>query len=91
VYDANADDADNLGTLTYTLSGADSALFDIDASTGVVTFKNAPDFESPLDQGANNVYDITVTASDGTLSTGQAVAITVTNQNDNAPVFSSGT
>lgn len=78
VYDANAGDADNLGALTYSLSGADSVLFDIDASTGVVTFKNAPDFETPLDQGANNVYDITVTASDGTLSTDQAVAITVT-------------
>ncbi|MFK0693189.1 beta strand repeat-containing protein, partial [Mesorhizobium sp. IMUNJ 23033] len=91
VYDANASDADNLGALTYTLSGADFGLFDIDDSTGVVTFKTAPDFENRLDQGANNVYDITVTASDGTLSTDQAVAITVTNQNDNAPVFSSGT
>ncbi|TIM14916.1 MAG: hypothetical protein E5Y74_32625, partial [Mesorhizobium sp.] len=78
VYDANASDADNLSALTYALSGADSALFDIDAATGVVTFKNAPDFETPLDQGANNVYDITVTASDGTLSSNRAVAITVT-------------
>ncbi|WP_210285172.1 beta strand repeat-containing protein [Mesorhizobium neociceri] len=78
VYDANASDADNLAALTYVLSGADSTLFDITASTGVVTFKNAPDFENPLDQGTNNVYDITVTASDGTLNTAQNVAITVT-------------
>ncbi|WP_202365720.1 discoidin domain-containing protein [Mesorhizobium sp. L-2-11] len=85
VYDANAGDADNLGALTYMLSGTDAGLFDIDASTGVVTFQNAPDFENPLDQGANNVYDITVTASDGTLSTGQAAAITVTDVAETAP------
>ncbi|WP_192357609.1 beta strand repeat-containing protein [Mesorhizobium mediterraneum] len=89
-YETDADDADNLGALTYTLSGSDAALFDIDAATGVVTFKAAPDFEAAADAGGNNVYDIVVTASDGTLSTNRNVAITVTNQNDNAPVFSSG-
>ncbi|RWK04170.1 cadherin domain-containing protein, partial [Mesorhizobium sp.] len=90
-YDANATDADNLGALTYALSGTDAALFDINASTGEVTFKAAPNFEAPADSGGNNVYDLVVTASDGTLSTDRSVAITVTNVNDNAPVFSSGT
>jgi VCBS repeat-containing protein len=90
VYDANAADADNLGALAYSLSGTDAALFNIDAATGVVTFKTAPNFEAPGDAGANNVYDIVVTASDGAFSTDGSVAITVSNQNDNAPVFSSG-
>ncbi|MBN9982554.1 hypothetical protein [Rhizobium laguerreae] len=90
VYDADAVDADNLAALTYSLSGADAALFDIEASAGVVTFKAAPDFEAPADSGGNNVYDIVVTVSDGTLSANRIVAITVTNQNDNAPVFTSG-
>ncbi|MGN7737061.1 cadherin domain-containing protein, partial [Ensifer sp. 22564] len=83
VYDADASDADNLGALSYSLSGTDSALFDIDAATGVVTFKAAPDFETPADVDGDNVYDIVVTASDVTLTTDRAVAITVTNQNEN--------
>ncbi|MGO4566500.1 Ig-like domain-containing protein [Rhizobium sp. 2YAF20] len=77
-YDANANDADNLGAIAYTLGGVDASLFNIDRATGIVTFKAAPDFEAPSDAGGNNVYDVVVTASDGTFSTGQAVAITVT-------------
>jgi hypothetical protein len=56
-------------------------LFNINSATGAVSFKNAPDFENPLDMGGNNVYDITVIANDGTVnSSPQAVAITVTDQ-----------
>ncbi|MCV2874625.1 tandem-95 repeat protein, partial [Rhodobacteraceae bacterium XHP0102] len=88
VYTATATDPDASTTLTYTLGGTDANLFDIDASTGVVTFKSAPNFEAPADAGANNVYNITVTTTDdgtGSLSDTKAVAITVTNVND-APV-----
>src|SRR4029079_17462677 len=35
--------------------------------------------ELPGDAGANNVYDIVVTANDGSLSVSKAVAITVSN------------
>ena len=90
-YTAVATDADG-DPLTYSLSGTDAALFTIDATTGVVSFIDAPDFEDPDDAGGDNVYNITVTASDntaGTADTDQAVAITVTGVNDNAPVFSS--
>lgn len=65
--------------ISFALSGADAGLFNINASTGVVTFRAAPDFETPTDAGANNVYDVVVTASDGRNSTTQNVAITVTN------------
>jgi VCBS repeat-containing protein len=81
-YTTVATDPDANTTLAYTIAGADAALFNIDASTGVVTFKTAPNFEAPADAGANNVYDITVTASDGGLSATQAVAISVTNVNE---------
>lgn len=82
--------ADDEGTaLTYSLSGADAALFSIDSSSGVVTFNTPPDFENPGDAGGDNVYNIVVRASDGTNTTDQAVAISVTDQNDNAPVFTS--
>ena len=87
-YTALATDADG-DPLSYTLSGTDAALFMIDAATGEVRFIEAPDFEAPDDADGDNIYDIVVTASDGTISTDQTVAITVTNENDNAPSFTS--
>ena len=88
-YTALATDADG-DTLSYSLSGTDAARFMIDPATGAVRFIASPDFENPDDAGGNNVYDITVTASDGDNSTNQDVAITVMNVNDNDPIFSSG-
>ena len=87
-YEAAAADADG-APLSYSLSGTDAALFTIDANTGAVSFRAAPDFEAPGDAGGDNVYDIIVTASDGANSTEQPVAITVTNENDNVPAFTS--
>jgi hypothetical protein len=73
VYTAHATDADGTAannTVTYSLaSRGDNDLFNIDAHNGAVTFKISPNFEAPLDQGGNNVYDITVTASAACLRT----------------------
>lgn len=87
-YSASASDG-NGDAISYTMSGADAALFNIDASSGAVTFLSAPDFETPADAGGDNVYNFTVSASDGVLSTSQSVVITVTNENDNAPLITS--
>ncbi|MCZ8279303.1 MAG: cadherin-like domain-containing protein [Acetobacteraceae bacterium] len=76
-YQAASSDPDAGTTLSFSLSGADADLFNI-SSSGAVTFKLAPDFEAPADVGGNNVYDITVTASDGTLSSSRNAAISVT-------------
>ena len=84
-----ADDPDQGETLTYQLSGDDAAAFDFDAATRTLSFKQVPDFETPLDQGANNVYQITITASDADYSTTQAITITVADLNDEAPQFTS--
>jgi tartrate-resistant acid phosphatase type 5 len=66
-------------TLTYSISGgADSTLFKINSSTGELTFITAPDFEAPIDAGIDNVYNVTVQASDGTLAAAQDIAVTVT-------------
>ncbi len=49
VYDANATDDDATApnnTITYSLSGDDAGLFNIDTSTGEVTFIASPDFET---------------------------------------------
>ncbi len=48
-----------------------------------------PTIEAPTDAGGNNVYDVTVQVSDGTFTDTQAIAVTVTNVNDNPPVISS--
>ena len=72
------DDGENSNTLTYSLSGTDAGLFDINASTGAVTFKASPNYEAPADAGKDNVYNIVVHANDGTADTTQNVAITVT-------------
>ena len=90
VYTAAATDPDAGTTLTYSLAGADASLFNINATTGVVTFKSAPNYEAPADAGANNVYNITVGASDGAVTTTKAVAVTVTNVTAEAPEFASG-
>ena len=51
-------------TLTYSLEGTDSDLFNINTSTGEVVFASAPDFETPLDSDGDNAYEITVVATD---------------------------
>jgi Ca2+-binding RTX toxin-like protein len=84
-----ATDADGLGAMTYAIvGGADRGRFTIDATSGVLAFVAAPDFESPADSGKNNVYDVEVRASDGTLSDVQSIAVTVANRNE-APVITS--
>jgi hypothetical protein len=83
VYTVTASDPDAGTNLTYTLDNTvDASLFNINNTTGVIAFKNAPDFETPLDNGANNIYNLTVIASDGALSNSQDVAITVTDLNE---------
>src|SRR5439155_14233048 len=57
---------------------------------GVLSFNAAPDYENPTDVGGDNVYDVTVTASDGSGgTTSQVISVTVTPVNDNNPVFTS--
>jgi hypothetical protein len=90
VTNVRATDVDARTTLTYALSGgADVARFDINARTGALSFKSAPNFEAPTDAGADNVYDVIVQASDGTMTDTQAIAVTVTNVNEATPVITS--
>ena len=76
-FTVNATDP-NGDTLTYSLSGDDASLLTI-TNQGVVTFITAPDFEDPSDSDTNNVYKITVTVTDGSLSANANFEITVTN------------
>jgi hypothetical protein len=67
-------------------AGIDGSLFNIviaETATAYLRFKTSPDFEAPTDSGANNIYNITITASD---SLGNArsrtFAIIITNVNE---------
>jgi hypothetical protein len=72
-------DPDAGASKTYSIVAVgDGALFSINSSTGVLTFNSAPNYEAPTDAGANNVYDVTVQVSDGTLTDTQAITVTVT-------------
>lgn len=67
------------GPIQYAIAGGvDGGLFTIDANTGALSFVNAPDFEAPADAGGDNVYDVSVSASDGVNAPTQDIAVTVT-------------
>ena len=65
--------------ITWSVSGVDSADFSIEK--GVLRFKSAPDYEDPADSATNNMYEVTVQASDGGADTTatEDVTIQVTN------------
>jgi len=71
------------------VGGADADKFSITGG-GVLTFVAPPNFEAPADANGDNVYVVTVQASDGAggLAT-QTISVTVTAQNDGVPVFTS--
>ena len=53
----------------------------ISPNSGALKFSSAPDYEAPLDNGANNEYNVSVFATDysGNVSNAFAVTITVVN------------
>jgi hypothetical protein len=75
-------------------SGADAARFNIsrsDTDTAIIKFNVSPDFEAPADVGGNNVYDLTLTATDTVGNAGvQAITITVTDVVDTSAFNSFG-
>ncbi|NQZ76870.1 MAG: T9SS type A sorting domain-containing protein, partial [Ekhidna sp.] len=80
IYTATVTDA---GTVTYDMTGADVTFFSIDSSTGALTNDLSPDFESPVDDNGDNVYELTIIATDAAgNSTDQPLAITVTDENE---------
>ena len=69
--------------------GADAAQFTIVASSGVLTFVSAPNFEAPADADTNNHYVVVVRATSGTgareKTVDQPITVTVTNVGGEAP------
>ncbi|MDW3196605.1 MAG: Ig-like domain-containing protein [Cytophagales bacterium] len=76
-------------TVSWSMTGTDGLLFDIDGGTGVLIFNTAPDFENPGDADGDNVYEIEITATDGSGNeTNLPVTVTVTDADEIAPVIS---
>ena len=74
----DVDDGD--AALTWSLEGEDAAKFNIGEADGMLTFEKAPNFESPADADMDNIYIVTVVATDAKkLTAMRDVVITVTN------------
>ena len=74
--------------ITWSLSGSDGADFSI--IRGDLTFNAGPDYEDPTDTDGDNVYHVTVKASDGVNTATLPVTVTVTDVNE-APRFPGNT
>ena len=81
--------------VTLSLMGNDASLFELgddtadDVNNGVtqaLSFKENPDYEMPGDRNRDNVYEVTVRASDGGLNADQKVIVKVTNQEEDPKV-----
>ena len=78
--------------LDWILSGADANRFSIDNPAGVLRFDidpiapdvflQLPDFEDPADANTDNVYSVTLAASDGTDTVTLDVSVTVGDENE---------
>jgi|GEM_PF-416342 len=73
----SASDPEN-AAVTLSLEGTDAAAFTL-SSGGDLRFIQVPDFEAPADGGGDNVYNLTIVASDSVNEASFTVAITVTN------------
>ena len=71
----------------YSLSGNDAEKLSISTS-GAITFKTNPDFETPTDTNSDNSYEITIEASDGTDTVSDDLVITILDvENEGNPII----
>jgi cyclophilin family peptidyl-prolyl cis-trans isomerase/outer membrane protein assembly factor BamB len=86
---AQATDADG-DALTYGIAGgSDQSQFSINSTSGVLTFKNSPDYENPTDSDNDNFYDLVVSASDGFMEDTQSIRIGVSDVFEPPPIITS--
>ena len=78
--------------ITLSLSGADSDKFEFIeletpvANSKMVAFKEKPDFENPGDSNRDNIYEVTVQASDTVNTTRRSVTVKVTDADEDGKV-----
>ena len=62
LYTVEASDAEG-DTIYFQLTGTDANKFTL-SSSGVLAFKEVPDYENPTDEDNDNVYDINISVTD---------------------------
>ena len=80
--------------VTYSITdGDDLSLFKIDAQTGKLELNDISNYETPIDFGANNQYNIIASVTDKTnsaLTSNKEIVINVTNKDDSFRFLSEG-
>jgi hypothetical protein len=87
VYTATSDDSSDIndGTLVYSLSDNSDGEFEIDSSTGEVTFSKNPDYEDD----PSSSYNFSVAVTDGIQSSSLEVSLPVINVDEVSPTITS--
>ena len=81
----DAEAGDDVTPVTLGIRGADSSKFTF--VNGELKFKGAPNFEKPADADKDNVYEVTITATDGNANMAtRNVKVTVTNAEEDGKV-----
>ena len=86
-----SDPEGSASTFTWSLSGTDGGDFSIDRNKGILTFRNAPNYESPVDGNRDNEYLVQVRASDGQYTGTLDVTIDVDDVNEPPTITGSAT
>ena len=85
VFDFNASDPDN-HPISYSISdGPDQTQFLINPQSGLLTFIQPKDFESPSDHNQDNLYEISITASDGISNVNLPILVQISNKDETPP------
>ncbi len=77
-YTLTATDAENDPITLSINGGADASAFTLDSATGALAFNSPADFENPTDVDGDNVYNLTLGASDGNSSSTLNLQVSVT-------------
>ena len=81
VFDISTTDADG-DDITLSKAGTDGSVFSI-SDSGNLSFTSAPDFANPTDNDGDNIYKLSIVASDGSFTTtSDEISITVLEVND---------
>ena len=81
---------ENAARARWTLEGADAGDFRVSPTSGasvMLMFRSSPDYEAPADADTDNVYMVTLKATEGTDTDTHEVTVTVTDVVEDVPVI----
>ena len=92
VSDYGVDDPEgvDIGQGKWSLEGADAARFKLTGTTDnirTLEFMEKADFEMPMDSNRDNIYEVTVVASDGEMMAKRAVTVKITDSDETGMIM----